>query len=177
MKNIYTKIVTGLITLSLVALFVPQSSHASFVEVINSNGKNTQNVTGTVISSSTIGLDVNIASNIAGERNPDSATNSYMVVRDEVNMTIISTTSTSTIGGGAAGDTHLVGLQISTALTGVCVIGGFGDTVGSSTSFIMPVGSVGYKEFKGAKNNIGALTVTCPTAGDDNFVAVFWRPV
>jgi hypothetical protein len=113
----------------------------------------------------------------AGERNVDSATNSYVVTRDEANLTIIGLTTAITIGGGAAGDTHLIGLHITTALTGTCVITGFGDSAGAATSLTLPIGSVGFKDFRGAINNIGALTVTCSTAGDDNFVAVLWRPV
>lgn len=114
---------------------------------------------------------------LAGERNVDSATNSYQVVRDEANLTIIGLTTAITIGGGVAGDTHLIGIHISTALTGTCVIAGFGDSAGVATSFTLPAGSVGYKEFKGAINSVGALTVTCSNGADDNLVAVLWRPV
>lgn len=121
--------------------------------------------------------NVNVATQLAGERNVSSATNSYIVTRHEVNMSIISKTTAVTIGGGAAGDTHLIGLHISTALTGTCVITGFADSDGTAQSYTLPIGSVGYKEFKGAINSAGALTVTCSTAGDDNFVAVLWRPV
>lgn len=117
------------------------------------------------------------ASQAAGERNIDSATNSYMVTRDECNLTIIGLTTAITIGGGAAGDTHLIGLQISNPLTGTCVITGFADSAGAATSITFPIGSTGYKEFKGAINSAGALTVTCSTPGDDNFVSVLWRPV
>jgi hypothetical protein len=175
MKNTIKHLVASTLILAFIFISTPQNVEAVQIDAFGT--LNGTPVTGVDVSSSTTALDVNLATDLAGERNPDSAVNSYIVVRDEVNMTIISTTSTSTIGGGSAGDTHLVGLHISTALTGVCVIAGFGDTTGTSTSFIMPAGSVGYKEFKGAKNNIGALTVTCPTTGDDNFVAVFWRPV
>ncbi len=118
-----------------------------------------------------------IASAMAGERNPDSATNSYMVTRDECNLTIIGLTTAITIGGGAAGDTHLIGIQVTTALTGTCVITGFGDSAGAATSLTFPAGTVGYREFKGAINTVGALTVTCSNAADDNLVAVLWRPV
>lgn len=121
--------------------------------------------------------NVNVATQLAGERNVSSATNSYLVTRDEANMSIISKTTAVTIGGGAAGDTHLIGLHISTALTGTCVITGFADSDGTAQSYTLPIGSVGYKEFKGAINSAGALTITCSTAGDDNFVAVLWRPV
>lgn len=114
---------------------------------------------------------------IAGERNIDSATNSYLIARPESNLSIIGKTTAVTIGGGVANDTHLIGVHISTALTGTCVITGFADSDGTATSFTLPIGSIGFKDFRGAINSAGALTVTCGTAGDDNFVAVLWRPV
>jgi hypothetical protein len=113
----------------------------------------------------------------AGERNVESATNSYTAIRDEANLTIIGVTTEVTIGGGAAGDTHLIGVHIHTALTGTCRIRGFGDSAGVATDYTLPAGSVGYKEFKGAINDVGALTVTCSNGTDDNLVAVLWRPV
>jgi len=114
---------------------------------------------------------------LAGERNVDSATNSYNVVRDEVNLSVISKTTAVTIGGGVVGDTHLVGILISTALTGTCAIAGFADSDGTAQTYTLPAGSVGYKEFKGAINSAGALTVTCSNVADDNLVAVLWRPI
>lgn len=113
----------------------------------------------------------------AGDRNPSSAVNSYKVVRQECNLSIISKTGTVTIGGGAAGDTHLMGLMIHTALTGTCVITGFADSDGAAQSYTIPAASVGFKDFMGAINSAGALTITCSNAGDDNLVAVLWRPV
>ena len=113
----------------------------------------------------------------AGERNIDSPTNSYLVARPEANLSVISKTTAVTIGGGAANDTHLIGLHITTALTGTCVIAGFADSDGTAQSITLPIGSVGFKDFFGAINSAGALTVTCGTAGDDNFVSVLWRPV
>ena len=114
---------------------------------------------------------------MAGERRNDSATLSYKVTRQEANLSIISKTTTVTIGGGVAGDTHLMGLLIHTALTGTCVITGFADSDGVAQSYTLPVGSVGYKDFLGAINSAGALTLTCSNASDDNLVAVLWRPV
>jgi len=179
-KNLTKALVAFVSVAVIVATFmvtVPKA-HAVTIEGKGVFSTGNRGTIGAVeVSSTTAALLISKATADGGERNPDSAVNGYQVVREEVNMTIMSTTSTSTIGGGSVGDTHLVGLHISTALTGVCVIRGFGDTTGTTTSFIMPAGSVGYKEFKGAINSAGALTVTCPTAGDDNFVAVFWRPV
>jgi len=90
--------------------------------------------------------------------------------------TIISQTTATTIGGGVANDTRLVAVHISAALTGTCVIDGFGDHASSAQSFTLPVGSVGFKDFYGAVNAEGALTFTCSNAADDNLVMVLWRP-
>ena len=123
-------------------------------------------------------LDSTLDTLIAGERNQDSATNSYLVVRDDCNLTIIGLTTAITIGAGAANDTHLIGVQITTALTGTCVITGFADSAGAATSVTLPAGSaVGFHDFKGAINSAGALTVTCSDAADDNDVQILWRPI
>ena len=113
---------------------------------------------------------------LAGERRIESLTESYQVVRQEANASIISKTTAVTIGGGAPSDTHLMGLLIHTALTGTCVITGFADSDGTAQSYTLPTGSVGYKDFLGALNSAGALTVTCSNASDDNLVMVLWRP-
>lgn len=114
---------------------------------------------------------------MAGERRNDSATLSYVAVRQEANLAIISKVTAVTIGGGVAGDTHLMGILIHTALTGTCVITGFADSDGTAQSYTLPAASVGFKDFMGAINSAGALTITCSNAGDDNLVAVLWRPV
>jgi len=112
---------------------------------------------------------------IAGERQIASASASYMVVRQECNCSIISKTTAVTIGAGAANDTHLMGLMISAALTGTCVITGFSDSDGTAQSYTLPAGSVGFKDFFGMINSAGAITITCSNASDDNLVAVLWR--
>jgi hypothetical protein len=115
---------------------------------------------------------------IAGERNPDSATNSYLVARDESNLSVISKTTAVTIGGGAANDTHLLGVLVLGTLTGTCVITGFADSDGTAQSITIPAGTTARElNFDGAINSAGALTVTCSNASDDNLVCVLWRPV
>lgn len=133
-------------------------------------------ITGTSINSDHNALDTTLATTLAGERNASSATDSYVAVRQEANASIISKTTAVTIGGGLANDTHLMGLLIHTALTGTCAIAGFADSDGVAQTYTLPIGSVGYKDFLGAINSAGALTITCSTAGDDNFVMVLWRP-
>jgi hypothetical protein len=113
---------------------------------------------------------------IAGERLQDQPTKSYLAVRTEANAAIIGKTTAVTIGGGSASDTHLLGIHISTALTGTCVLAGFADSDGVATNYTLPVGSVGFKDFLGILNTAGALTVTCSNASDDNLVMVLWRP-
>ena len=117
-----------------------------------------------------------LATTIAGERLQDQATKSYLEVRQAANASIISKNSAVTIGGGVANDTHLMGLLIHTALTGTCAITGFADSDGAAQTYTLPAGSVGYKDFLGAINSAGALTITCSNASDDNLVMVLWRP-
>jgi hypothetical protein len=69
-----------------------------------------------------------------------------------------------------------MGVLISAALTGTCVIAGFADSDGVAQSYTLPAASVGFRDFLGALNRAGALTITCSNAADDNLVAVFWRP-
>jgi hypothetical protein len=111
------------------------------------------------------------------ERNVDSSSNGYGVVRKECNVTVISTTATVPIGAGAVGDTHLIGLMFTNALAGTCVVAGFADSAGAAQSITFPAGTVGFRDFYGAINSGAALTVTCSTAGDDNFCCVLWRPI
>lgn len=113
---------------------------------------------------------------LACERNPSSATNSYCVMRNESNLSIISKTSAVTIGGGVASDTHLQKIQFQSALTGTCVLAGFADSDGTAQSITFAIGTVGPYEFLGAINSAGALTMTCSDAGDDNKAWMFWRP-
>jgi hypothetical protein len=88
---------------------------------------------------------------------------------------VISKTTAVTIGGGVAGDTKLLGLHITAALTGTCVITGFGDSDGTAQSITLPATTTaGFKDFKGMINDIGALTVTCSNGSDDNLVTVLW---
>ena len=112
----------------------------------------------------------------AGARNPSSTTESYLVVREECNLSVISKTTAVTIGGGVANDTHLMGLQITAALTGTCVITGFADSDGTAQNITLPAATpAGFIDFKGSVNSAGALTVTCSNASDDNLVSVLWK--
>ena len=115
-------------------------------------------------------------SRLAGERLPNSATDSYLATRVECDVAIISKTTAATIGGGAANDTHLIGLIIHTALTGTCVIDGFADSDGTAQAYTLPAGAVGNYDFRGALNSAGALTFTASNAGDDNKILVLYRP-
>lgn len=95
----------------------------------------------------------------------------------ENNLSVISKTAAVTIGNGAAGDVYLEGLLFTEALTGTCVVSGFQDSDGNAQSITFPAASAGgFRDFRGAINRAGALTVTCSTAGDDNKVIVLWRP-
>ena len=112
----------------------------------------------------------------ACERLQDSATKGHCVIVDAANLSVISKTTAVTIGGGVANDTYLKRVIVLAALTGTCVITGFADSDGAAQSFTIPVAFVGERNFGGAKNSAGALTVTCSNAADDNLVLVEWWP-
>lgn len=113
----------------------------------------------------------------AGERLASSATNSYVAVRNEANVAVISKTTAVTINTGVVGDTHLMGLFVTQALTGTCVITGFSDSDGVAQSITLPAATTaGFKDFLGALNSAGPLTITCSNVADDNVVTVFWKP-
>lgn len=111
------------------------------------------------------------------ERNVDSETNGYGVFQPESNGTYINTTSAVTIGGGAAGDTRLLGFRIYAALTGDLTIQGFADSTGAAQTRTMTTPAAGYYEFPGTLNLAGALIFTASNAADPMKVQVFWRPV
>lgn len=112
----------------------------------------------------------------ACERLQDSATKGHCVVVDAANLSVISKTTAATIGGGVANDTYLKRVIVLAALTASCVFTGFADSDGTAQSFTIPAAFVGERNFGGAKNSAGALTVTCSNAADDNLVLVEWWP-
>lgn len=130
------------------------------------------------VKSTSNGLWSFLSALVAGERHSDSATNGYLVAREECNLSVISKTTAVTIGTGVASDTHLMGLFLTQALTGTCVITGFPDSDDAAQSITLPAATTaGFKDFKASVNAAGALTITCSNAADDNVVLVLWRPV
>ena len=117
--------------------------------------------------------------NLTAIENPDSATNKALRVRGRTNLSVISKTTAVTIGGGAANDTLLKAIHITTALTGTCVITGFFDSDNAAQSITLPaLTPVGkYLEADYAINAAGPLTVTCSNAAEDNNVIVEWVSV
>jgi len=130
--------------------------------------------TGVLDANSNVGTT--LATTLAGERNASSATDSYLAVRQEANATIVVGTTAVAIGGGVAGDTHLIAIHIHTALAGTCVIDGFTDQSGSADTYILPIGTVGHIPMYAAINAAGASVVTCSNAADNKKVLVLWRP-
>jgi len=120
--------------------------------------------------------DVKLKYLLACERLQDQASKGHCVIVDAANLSVISKTTAATIGGGVANDTYLKRVIVLAALTGTCVITGFADSDGAAQSFTIPVAFVGERNFGGAKNSAGALTVTCSNAADDNLVLVEWWP-
>ncbi|MGL5935268.1 MAG: hypothetical protein ACRCZI_06555 [Cetobacterium sp.] len=113
----------------------------------------------------------------AGERLVTSGAASYVAVRNEANVAVISKTTAVTINTGVTGDTHLLGLFLTTALTGTCTISGFGDSDGTAQTITLPAGTTaGHKDFLASLNSAAPLVITCSNAADDNVVLVFWKP-
>lgn len=112
---------------------------------------------------------------LACERLQDQASKGHCVIVDATHLTIISTTSAVTIGGGVANDTYLKRIGTTAATAGACVVTGFADSTGAAKSLTFPLGFTG-KEFGAARNSAGALTITCSDAGDDDKVYVEWWP-
>jgi hypothetical protein len=133
-------------------------------------------ITGTSIDSNHNALDTTLNTLLACERLQSSAANGHCVVIPIAKLTIISTTSAVTIGGGVADDTYLIGIRVLAALTGTCVVAGFSDSAGAAQSFTLPATFVGAIDLGGVKNSAGALTITCSNASDDNLVLVRWWP-
>lgn len=133
-------------------------------------------ITGSVVDADHNALDTTLNTLIACERLQDQASKGHCVIVDAANLAVISKTSAVTIGGGVANDTYLKRVIVLAALTGTCVIAGFADSDGAAQSFTIPAAFVGERNFGGAKNSAGALTVTCSNAADDNLVLVEWWP-
>lgn len=120
---------------------------------------------------------ISLATRIAGERNPSSATGSYLDTRGVTSPVILETEAVAHAVGGsaAANDIHLRGVQIHTALTGTLTITGFEDEDGDAKSYVIPAGAVGWQEFAWGLNTKGALTMTLSSVADNSLCAVFYR--
>ena len=95
---------------------------------------------------------------------------------DTCQARIISKTTAVTIG--AQSEVSLVGIFISVALTGTCVITGFSDSDGNAESITLPAATpAGFYDMRGMINEAGALTVTCSNAAEDNDVTVLYNPI
>ena len=117
-------------------------------------------------------------SHFPGGRNETSTTADYLVITDQCNLTIVDIQTAITIGGGAANDTHLKAIHITTALTGTIVITGFEGSAGTPISITIPAATpAGIYDFKGAINSAGALTITASNAADDNNIQILWWPI
>jgi hypothetical protein len=114
---------------------------------------------------------------LAGETNPDSATNGYLKTRLETNLTILAGTDPVTIGGGAANDTHLQRVTILANGGGAvtAAITGFADNTGAAQTITL-TGSTTVDtvfDFYGSINSAGAITIDPSVTLK---VLVNWRP-
>jgi len=104
----------------------------------------------------------------AGERNVDSLSNGYGVVREEANGTYLEdgTTTEQTV---SAVPSHLHGILIQGSLTGTVTV-----TDGVANRFVIPTTSTGLVDFMKMRFEMD-LRITLSNAGDD--ILVFWRPI
>jgi len=121
-------------------------------------------------------LQVTLGDIIAGERNNASATNSYLVTRNESNGVMLDDgTSATAVSGGVPA--HFMGVYISTALTGTLTIAGLRTAAGVETSLVIPDATpAGFLDFHDARCET-ALIATKSSASDDDNIVVFWRPI
>lgn len=95
---------------------------------------NTTNSDLDAVHSTSNALHSHLATLIAGERNQDSSTNSYLDTRKVVTPVVLTSISAVDIGGStAANDTHLMGIIIlanGTAVT--AAVAGFGNESGTA---------------------------------------------
>jgi hypothetical protein len=109
---------------------------------------------------SSVGLDTLIA----GERNPSSATASYLVVSPHVNATILHSTDAEDIGAGAANDTLITKIIIKAASTAVtCTLTGLFSEDDAATTFV----------FSGNDSDSNTATLTIDLDGAINPAAKF----
>jgi len=99
---------------------------------------------------------------------------SHQVALPECNASVISKTTAVTLSSGS-NTAALLGVLVTAALTGTCVIAGFADSDGTAQSITLPAATpAAFYNFAGAVNAAGDLTFTCSTAGDDNKVTALW---
>lgn len=145
----------------------------------------TTDSSGDVLSSTNGAAHVTLADAIAGERLPNSATNSYLSVINECNIAM--PTGAVAFSTSTANDACLIGVCITTPLQGTVTIGGFEDTSGAAKSIVIPASVLsnppvasdtyvmGFYNYHGAINTKGALTVTIASGLDTGDVQVLWR--
>ena len=108
---------------------------------------------------------------IAGERNVDSADNSYLVTKNECNATVLQGTGAVAVSAGAPA--HLLQVLILTTGT-TATITGFKDNLGAAHTVVLTaVADCQIFDMKGARCE-AALIVT-PSVDED--VVVFWRAI
>jgi hypothetical protein len=118
-------------------------------------------------------LKASIETNIAGERNVSSSTNSYLVVKQECNITRTSGTSEVLV---SAAPVHVLGIIAESATAGTCTLRDAAATGGGTTGYtVTTLASVTPRDWdlKGARMETG-LTYQVGTGG--NYL-ILWRPI
>lgn len=119
------------------------------------------------------GIGAFLTRNIAGERNPDSPTNSYLVAKQEANPSRINATGTQIV---ASVPIHLYGF-ISNATTGgnISIFDASASGVTASAIFVQPT-NVNFILPVGVRFESG-LVVSNTVSAVANDVTFLWRPI
>ncbi len=119
------------------------------------------------------GVSVHQATRHGGERNTDSETNSYDVVRQECNVTRLDIGTTETLVTGAP--CHVLGIIGNDANSGYTdLIDAAATASGNTPKVRTNVADGGYVDLKGARFELG-LSVDGEAAAHD--VSILWRPI
>lgn len=119
-------------------------------------------------------LESTLAEALAGERNTGSATNSYLVVRDECNGTVVDVAVNDT--QVSAAPAHLIGVYVNTALSAHALPIKDGGTAGTAKVTLPASAAAGtFYDFKGMRFDTD-LHVDPNDAATGN-ITVLWRPI
>lgn len=116
---------------------------------------------------------------IAGERNPTSATNSYLVIHEECNYTVIDLSTATPVAVSSGAPAYFYGARVDTTLSAHAVTIDDGAAGATTTIGTIPASTVANTtiDFGNGKAAIRCETslVVTPNAISTGVIIVFWR--